>query len=36
VLLGFAAVRFLKSGTPGTAIAATTSQPNIGGTRAGM
>jgi len=36
VLLGFAAVRFLKSGPPGTAIGATTSQPNIGGTTAGM
>jgi len=36
VLLGFAAVRFLKSGPTGTAIGATTSQPNIGGTTAGM
>jgi len=46
VLLGFAAVRFLKSGSSGPAAAATTTQqnfggaaarqPNIGGTTAGM
>jgi hypothetical protein len=36
VLLGFAAVRFLKSGSSSTAIAATPSQPNIAGTTAGM
>lgn len=36
VLLGFAAVRFLKSGSPGTAVAATPTQPNVGGTTAGM
>jgi gas vesicle protein len=38
VLLGFAAVRFLKSGSSATASAAanTTTQPNIGGTTAGM
>jgi len=35
VLLGFAAVRFLKSATPGTAVA-TTPPSNIGGTTAGM
>jgi hypothetical protein len=36
VLLGFAAVRFLKSGSSGTAAVATSAQPNIGGTTAGM
>ncbi|HKS62871.1 MAG TPA: hypothetical protein VJT13_14305 [Xanthobacteraceae bacterium] len=36
VLLGFVAVRFLKSATPGTAVATTTPPSNIGGTTAGM
>jgi len=39
VLVGFAAVRFLKSGTShgaGGAVAKTPTQPNIGGTTAGM
>jgi hypothetical protein len=38
VLLGFAAVRFLKSGTSNvpSAVANTAPQPNIGGTTAGM
>ena len=36
MLLGFAAVRFLKSASRPTAVAATSTQPNIGGTTAGM
>ena len=36
VLLGFAAVRFLKSAPSGTAGATTTTSSNIGGTTAGM
>jgi hypothetical protein len=37
VLLGFAAVRFLKSGSAGVAIAATNTAPtNVGGTTSGM
>jgi hypothetical protein len=37
VLLGFAAVRFLKSGTDGSsAVAKIPTQPNIGGSTAGM